>query len=175
MWLWRVGRRARWQGATATNPEQVAEAAKDLCLREQETGLSVFRVADLGEADRVAKLFALTCRERPGRLDYVLIPLEALAPLHGVQLLPVPDPRLHPYLAERHHELQGLKPDLSRQLAQVILAVGGHQIHRLKERDLVEAAGHLTRQDGTLKAYLLGEWTALLFSGPPESEAQQDP
>jgi hypothetical protein len=152
----------------------VAEAAKDLLLREDETGLSVFRVADLGEADRVAKLFALTCRERPGPLDYVLLPPECFVPLHGVALLPVPDEQLHPYLSERHHEVRGLTPDLSRQLAQVLLAAGGHQVHRLKERDLVEAARQLVAQDGSLSIYLIGEWRGILFGGHPEQKSQQD-
>jgi len=94
MWLLRIANRGRWSEKSAEDSNHVDQAAKDVSLRKNEQGLSVFEVEDSAEADWVATLIALTTRPgRPERIDYLLIPPDCFAAL-GLVILPVPDPAL---------------------------------------------------------------------------------
>ena len=168
MWFWRVGRRPRWAETTSPTTAQVAEATRDLLLREQEEGLSVFQVAGEAGAERVAVLFAVTCRERPAHVDYVLIPPKCFASLPSVHLIQVPDTQLHPDLSARHYEAGGLTEELSKRLAEVILRHPGHQVHRLKDKNLCAMARRLVQANAILPTYLCGEWPGILL-GPSSS------
>jgi hypothetical protein len=93
MLVLRVGREARREGALPTDdPGRISQATLDLQLGPDEIGLSVFRVEGEDETIEVAVQFALTCRDRPAHVDFVVFP-EELATDLGLtgQLLP----RLH--------------------------------------------------------------------------------
>src|SRR4051794_166409 len=99
MLVLRIGRQARWAAdRVAADPEHVAQAALDLELAPDETGLSVFRVEGEDERREVAVRFALTCREKPAHVDFVEFPTE-LATTLGLTVAPAPMPELDPYLS----------------------------------------------------------------------------
>ena len=77
MLVLRVGRKARWEGdLPADDPGRISQAALDLQLGPDEVGLSVFRVEGEEETVEVAVRFALTCRDRPAHVDFVVFPAE---------------------------------------------------------------------------------------------------
>src|ERR1700737_4547657 len=120
MW-WRIVRRNRWTNANPVSATDIAKAAEDVDLRDGDDGLSVFAVADANEALQVAQFFGLNCRSRPQLLDYMLIPGACFANL-GLRVTPTPLPKqLHPFLSDRHHEVAGIAPEVSHQLARALL------------------------------------------------------
>jgi len=137
MWLLRIANRGRWMDKSASDPNDLDQAAKDVSLRKNELRLSVFEVEDAAEGDWVATLLALT--GRPGRLekiDYLLISPECFAVL-GLAIIPVPDPELIKDLSERHREVTGMdQPDVAKALAKKILEDDRCQIIRISEGQL---------------------------------------
>jgi hypothetical protein len=87
-----------------------------LRLDAGEHGLSVFRVEGEGEALEVAVRFAITCRANSQHLDFVVFPSELALGL-GLTVRYIPREYLDPFLNARHHEIDGLTPDLSLRLA----------------------------------------------------------
>jgi hypothetical protein len=139
MWLLRIANLGRWSNKSPEVGHHVAQAARDVSLRKNEKGLSVFEVGDAAEADWVATLFALSAR--PGRLekiDYLLMTPECFAAL-GLAILPTPDPGLIEELSSRHREVRGLdQPDAAKVLTKQILEDDRCQIIRITEGALKE-------------------------------------
>jgi hypothetical protein len=163
MWL-RIGRQGRWTGKSPHDPGHVAEAARDLALRPDEEGLTIFRALDAGEAMHLARVFALTCRDRPANLDYVLIPEDCLSDVR-LSVVKKPDPNLHPYLSERHYEIVGTDVETSRALAARIIAHAEHQVRRLKEGEIKQLAAGLVEEDPKLQHFLREGWRHILGLG----------
>jgi hypothetical protein len=162
VYLLRVGRQRRWSfERDATRREDVAEAALDLQLDEDEEGLSVYRVEGEGEVLDVAVRFALTLRSKPQPMDYVVFPSELASDL-GLTVSHVPRPDLDPFLNERHHEIVGLSADSRLRLAEAILSHPGRRVDRLREKDLPRLGAELCRRDPQLRRYLKGVWSTLL-------------
>jgi hypothetical protein len=158
MLVLRIGRKSRWaEDRGADNPAHVAQAALDLELGPGEAGLSVFLVESEGERSEVAVRFALTCRERPAHLDYVVFPAELVTDL-GLTIVPAPMAKLDPYLSERHHEILGLTPELGGQLAAAILASADRQVGRVRDRELLTLGAESCRRDPELRKHLKGDW-----------------
>jgi hypothetical protein len=170
MFLLRVGRFHRWEGSRdSRQPEEVAEAARDLQLAEGEVGLSVYRVEDQIDCREVAIRFAVTQRAKLQHLDYVVFPPNLAMDL-GLTVEPVPRTGLDPYLNDRHHEIFGLTPELTLRLAEAILASDGRQVERIRRHDVVTLAGALYRLHPELRDYMKGSWAELLkgyLSDPP--------
>jgi hypothetical protein len=172
MLVLRVGRKARWEGdLPADDPGRISQATLDLQLGPDEAGLSVFRVEGEDETVEVAVRFALTCRERPAHVDFVVFPAE-LATVLGLTVALVPIEGLDPALNARHHEIIGLTPELSSRLAASILATPERRVGRVRDRDLVALGAELCGRDPELRNYLRGEWAAKLTplpgNPPPE-------
>jgi hypothetical protein len=162
MFLLRIGSRGRWPAERGpAEPGLVDRAASDLTLRAGEANLSVFRVVTAEESEEVALRFALTGREEPRHVDYVVFPSE-LADALGLAVAHAPMDDLDPYLSERHHEIQGLTPEMSRQLARAILDDARWRVERLHKADLKPRGAERCRRDPELRGRLKGDWAKRL-------------
>ena len=75
MFLLRIGSLGRWPSDRGVlNVDAAAKAAADLTLRGRDTGLSVFRVDGGLESTEVALRFAVTRRDEPRNVDFVVFP-----------------------------------------------------------------------------------------------------
>jgi hypothetical protein len=154
MFLLRIGSLGRWRSDRGVlEANAAASAAADLTLRARESGLSVYRVEGAGESTEVALRYALTCRDEPRNVDYIMFPSE-LPEAIGLSVVPAPMPDLEPYLSERHEEILGLTPELSLKLAEAILADGRSRYERIARADLESAGAELCRRDPELKKHL---------------------
>jgi hypothetical protein len=145
--LVRIGRRARWQERSAGVEADVREAAKDLTLRDGETGLSVYRVSNREEARDVALGWALEKRDRDDHVDYLLVNEVSVTETHALTAVPdeeASDSRLRML----HCELTETVPDASRALARKLLASGLLGVERISRTD-VESARRAARDDGS--------------------------
>ena len=79
MLLVRIGRKSRW---SSTEPS-VEEAVKDLSLRPEEKGLSVYKVDSIDLAEDVAKLFAPTARKSVDKIDFILFDESLVSSVEG--------------------------------------------------------------------------------------------
>lgn len=150
-WVLRAAVFARWKG------RDVEKAAKDLRLRDDEEGLSVYRVDDPAEADRVAVLFAMYARTAPGDCDYVLIPEGCVAPF---RLVPKPDTRLPAELGRLHYEIEGLRDveGASVALARAIFEDESSHPARLREAQVLAKAAELVGEQPERAAALEPDW-----------------
>jgi hypothetical protein len=154
MFLLRIGNLGRWPSdRDVLRADAVAKAAADLTLRARDSGLSVFRVAGAVESTDVALRHALTCRDEPRNIDYVVFPSELPTALR-LSVVPAPTTDLEPYLSERHEEILGLTPELSLKLAEAILADGRWRTERIARADLESAGAELCRRDPGLKDHI---------------------
>jgi hypothetical protein len=159
MWFWRKVSRARWdKDRSADDDEHVSIAAEQISLRSGEAGLSIYHVEHEEAARKVAALYASTTAfDRPGKIDFLLIPPECF---DAVGLLPVhvPDDGLHPFLSNRHHEVRDINDETSGRLARAILASSGRRVVRLTPDKLVAIVRSLLANDSTIRTYLRGTW-----------------
>ena len=165
MLVLRVGRKARWEEGDrpADDPLRVSQAALDLQLAPDEAGLSVFQVEGEDEPREVAVRFALTCRDRPAHVDFVVFPAELATGL-GLTVAPVPIEGLDPDLNARHHEIIGLTPELTGRLASSILVSADRRVGRVRDRDVAALGAELCRRDPELRNHLRGDWASRLAS-----------
>ena len=107
-------------GAIRTTKKTFSPALEDLLGTQNP---SVFIVNDDHETKYAAQLFTLTHLAPDINRYFICIPASCLRGIDGVEYSRVDDPDLHPFLAERHHELTGLD-DLDRRyrLARAILS-----------------------------------------------------
>jgi hypothetical protein len=70
----------------------------------------------------------------------------------------VPQEGIDPYLSERHFEIFGLTPELTRGLAAAILRAAGRRVERLSKRDIPPLAAELCRRDPSLQRFLGEGW-----------------
>src|SRR5262245_50879865 len=158
MLLLRIASRGRWAADRVADDQQhLDDAVIDLKLKPREVGLSVFRVEGEEDSREVAVRFALTCRENPRHVDYLVFPSE-LAESLGLAVALVSREDLDPWLSQRHHEILGLTPELSRRLAATILAHVGRLVERVQKVDLMPLGKALCQRDSDLKKFLIGEW-----------------
>lgn len=154
-WVLRVGSYGRWKGGNAE------KAAKDLELREGEDGLSVFRVDDPAEADRVGVQFGMYLRGKPKEVDYVLIPEDAIAA--PLRLAARPDPNLPAELGERHYEIEGLREEgAAVALARAALASTATRISHLRETEVLRVAAELVEEKPERASFLSQAWRETL-------------
>ena len=113
----------------------------------------MFRVEGAEEATEVALRFALTRRDEPRNVDFVVFPGELPRAL-GLSVVPAPAPDLEPYLSERHEEILGLTPEQTIRLAETILADDRWQAGRIAKADLEPCGAELCRRDPELKNHL---------------------
>jgi hypothetical protein len=166
MLLLRVGRLRRWERSRDPgNPDDVAEAARDLQRGEGEPGLSLYRVEDEGDCREVAVRFGITQRGAPQHVDSVVFPSDLATDL-GLTVVSIPCLGLDPYLNDRHHEILGLTPELGLRLAEAILAHAERRVERIRERDLITLGRELCRQHPEVRGYLKGSWPELLDPNP---------
>lgn len=162
MLIMRIDRKGRWTtDRSADNPAHVEDAAGGLELDPGEEGLSVFRAEGELEQREVAVRFAMTCRQRPANLDYVVFSSELALNL-GLTICHVPQEGLDPYLSERHCEIRGLTTELGRRLAASILAENSRRVERLREREIPMLGAQLCRKVPQLHNYLRGRWAEVL-------------
>jgi hypothetical protein len=152
MLLVRIGSRGRW---SATEPS-IERAVKDLGLRPDEIGLSVYRVDSLDTAKNVAKLFAPTARQNVGRIDFVLFDENIVSAVDGLELRKT-GCALHPDLSDMHLEIIGLDPEKSKQLATAILA-SSFSVERISENELIESVRAKMSNDEDFRNYVYEDW-----------------
>jgi len=75
--------------------------------------LSVYRVENCQEADRIITLYAMSGKDQPEQVDYILIPDGALIAL-GIAPAPIPGDINHAFLTSRHYEITGLTDQATR-------------------------------------------------------------
>lgn len=86
----RIAKKQRWELDNETGKlPTVEEAVKDLKLRPEEKGLSLYRLHNKDEADELACIYSVTLRDNPAHFEYVLFPDDILL---GYQVAPVPVP-----------------------------------------------------------------------------------
>lgn len=131
MWMRRaVG--SCWTNCNPDDQAAVAKASADL-IRQGDIRASFFCIDSFEELATVGVLFPATVLEAPKSCDYLLLPaIEVM----GFTFRPAPDPNLHPYLCERHFELDGL--DVPARLESFIrLAFRVASVLRVVRGDLV--------------------------------------
>lgn len=154
MLLVRIGRKSRW---SSTEPS-VEEAVKDLSLRPEEKGLSVYKVDNIDLAKDVAKLFAPTARKSVDKIDFILFDESLVSSVEGLALDKT-GCELHPELAVLHYEIVGLDEQKTRLLATAILS-SPFNVERITEGDLIRAVRSRMEQDKRFKAYIYEEWAS---------------
>lgn len=98
----RIAKAQRWQSDESANLPTVESAIRDLKLRPEENGLSLYRLHKEDEADQLACVYSLTLRDNPAHFEYVLFPAEVLS---GYSVNPVPLPEHPQFLSQRHYEI----------------------------------------------------------------------
>jgi hypothetical protein len=162
MLLLRIANRARWAtDRVADDLSHVADAAVDLKLKPREDGLSAFHVEGQEDSREVAVRFALTCRDDPRHVDYLVFPSE-LAEHLGLVTAYVPREDLDPWSSARHYEILGLTPELTLRLAATILAHAGRSVERVQKGDLIPLGAELCRRDPELRKHLRDDWVPRL-------------
>jgi hypothetical protein len=172
MLLLRVGRKSRWDfDRRSDEPGHVEAAASDLSLRPADQGLlSVYKVECESDEREVALRYAVTCRNKPEPLDYVVFPAD-LATALGLTVAHEPSAEIDPYLSDRHYGISGLDEDLARRLAAAILAHSERRVRRIPERALDGLAISLLRREPGLEPYLKGIWPERLKSNHGEERS----
>jgi hypothetical protein len=163
MLILRIGTRGRWLPKSVVDESKRVElAVRDLARKPGEPGLSVYRVDAEDEERQVAVRFAVTLRSaRSEHLDYIVFPAEVAEGL-GLTVAHVPQEGIDPYLSERHFEILGLTPELTRVLAAAILAVAARRVERLGKREIPLLASELCRRDPSLRRFLAEGWSETL-------------
>jgi hypothetical protein len=150
MWLLRIGKLQHWQD------RDPATGVKDLMLRQGETGLSVYKIADESiEAERVATIFA-GVREGPENSDYVLFSMDVVAKL-GLTIAKTDAPGTHPFLVERHHEILGLshgESDGALALATAIARSDEMRAARISRERVIDTLRALAKTDPLIAEHL---------------------
>lgn len=159
-WVLRLASFRRWKDKDAE------KAAKDLELRDQEEGLSVFKVDDPEDADRIGVLFGMYRRTKPREVDYVLIPERCLA---SFRLVARPDPSLPAEMGALHYEIEGMREveGASLALARAVLADDATQVKHLREAEVLSIAATLVDEDPARKAVLSEDWLRSLAEWKP--------
>lgn len=152
MLLVRIGSKSRW---STTEPSS-ERAAKDLSLRTDEEGLSVYKVDSIENARDIAKLFAPTARKSVGKIDFVLFDESLVAAIEGLGLRKT-ECDLHPELSEAHHEIVGLDDQKACALATAVLS-SSFCAERISESEVIESLRSRMRRDDDFKDYVHEDW-----------------
>jgi hypothetical protein len=131
MWM-RRGKGSCWKKRDPNDSAHVNRAIEDL-IRPGNEKPSFFQVHGCEEVHGAAELFAATVLPGPDSTDFLLLPESGLA---GFLFSFVPDPTLHPYLRQRHFELQGTAGNLEAFIRRAFEIVW---VERLKRKDLSNA------------------------------------
>lgn len=159
-WFLRIAKAQRWQqNETGTSPT-VEDAVKDIMLREDEKGLSLYRLNNGREVDKLACVFSLTLRDNPKHFECVIFP-ESLLSGYQVNAAPV---REHPqFLSERHYEI--LEPSETQllELAERILNSPDKQVLRIKKQQIVDLTiRYGWNETGELRGRIGDKWLGLI-------------
>jgi len=130
----RRGRGTCWKKRDPNHSAHVSAAINDLIRRRDEKP-SFFLVNGCEEVHRSAELFATTVLPGPESIDFLLLPENGLA---GFLFSSAPDLNLHPYLRQKHFELQGMN-DQSHLESFIRRAFGIAWIERVQRNDLKNA------------------------------------
>lgn len=152
MLLVRIGRKSYW----STTEPSVDRAIKDLSLRTDEEGLSVYKVDSIDNAREIAKLFAPTARKSASKIDFILFDESLVTAVEGLGLRKT-ECDLHPELSEAHHEIVGLDDQKSCALATAILS-GSFLAERISESEVIESLRSRMQRDDDFKDYVYEDW-----------------
>jgi hypothetical protein len=134
----RIGKANRWeQSDEADTPPTAEQAVKDLTLRLNEKGLSLYRICNDQEVKELACIFSLTLRDNPTHFEYVLFPSSVLSD-YRVGSKPVSEH--HSFLSERHYEIPEPSTEQLLRLAQHILGSPAKRVGRMKRPHIVAFA-----------------------------------
>lgn len=128
----------RWQHDEETNNSPTAQdAVKDLKVRPDENGLSLYKLQQESEAEELACVYSLVLRDNPKHFEYVLFPASVLSG-YRVDLMPVIN---HPrFLSERHYEIPNPSEEQLLHLAECILASPSKKVARIMKQQIVDYA-----------------------------------
>ncbi len=154
MLLVRIGTQSRW----STSEPSIERAVKDLRLRPDEEGLSVYKVDNIKSARNVAKLFAPTARKSVSKIDFIVFDDSLVTVIEGLTLRKT-GCNLHPELSDLHHEIIGLNDQRSCSLAAAILS-SSFSAERVSEGEVIESVRHRIKQDDRFKGYVHEDWIA---------------
>jgi hypothetical protein len=148
MWIREV--RRSWERLNAESPDDVKAAIASL----RQDRPSFFQADTIHELEEVTGLFGCTVREDPSTRCYLVLPCSLFMDFDFVLKC---DPALHPFLSERHHELEGLEDKLkSPEFAGRSILRGS--VHRLTEGRLKKAVMSRYRHDPEARRRLSSRW-----------------
>jgi hypothetical protein len=155
MWM-RRGLGSCWKNRDPNDLAHVNRAIDDL-IRRGDDKPSFFHVHGCEEVHGLAELFAVTVLPGPQSTDFLLLPESGLL---GFLLSFSPDPNLHPYLRQRHFELQGM--DNRHHLESFIRrAFGIVWVERLQRNFLSEAFQERLCRDADVLSRCNERWRLL--------------
>jgi hypothetical protein len=155
MWVREV--RRSWERLKAESPDDVKAAIASVCQDKP----SFFKADTIDELEEIAGLFGCTVREDPSTRCYLVLPRSLFRDFDFVLKR---DPSLHPFLSERHHELEGLEDKLkSPEFAARSILRGS--IHRLTEGKLKKAVMSRYCHDPEVHRRLSPRWLLEIGSG----------
>jgi hypothetical protein len=131
MWV-RRGLGSSWLNRDPKDPLHIERAVEDL-IRQGDVEASFFNADSCDEVRIVAELFCTTVLQHPQTNEFLLVPREEAV---GFLFKHSPDPNLHPYLRERHFELQGLH-DIEHLHDFIRLSFSFSSVIRLVRSDLI--------------------------------------
>ena len=152
MLLVRIGRKSCW----STTDPSVERAVKDLSLRTDEEGLSVYKVNSIDNARNIAKLFAPTARKSVDKIDFILFDESLVTTIEGLDLRKT-ECDLHPELSEAHHEIVGLDDQKACALASAVLS-SSFCAERISESEVIESLRSRMQHDDQFKDYVYEDW-----------------
>ena len=138
-----------------------SEAAEDIfTLRDGESGVSVYRVHDVDEAEELVVLHEMMSDHRPGKVDYLLLPESLLEPL-GVAIEHESVLNRLGYLSDRHFEIRGISAKTKSELASAVKADGA-EVRRLTGSRVKEIARDCFDRHADVDQYVVrDEWLSL--------------
>lgn len=156
----RIGKASRWEQSETGELPAVEEAAKDLELRPQEQGLSIYRLDHEGEIMNLATVYSLTLRDNPAHFECVIFPASLLS---GYIIDAVPEPSHLPFLSDRHHEILNSSKQTPSQLAELILNSPDKKVQRVKRQEIVDfAIKHELLEKNDFLARVSDKWRKLI-------------
>jgi hypothetical protein len=156
----RIGKAQRWEQNETGELPTVEEAAKDLELRPQERGLSIYRLDHKDEITDLAALYSLTLRDNPAHFECVIFPASLLL---DYRIEAVPEPKHLSFLSDRHHEILDSSEQTPLQLAELILNSPDKKVQRIRRQEIVDfAIKHKLLEKNDFLARVSNKWRKMI-------------
>jgi len=155
MWVREV--RRSWERLNADNPGDVEKAVASISQERP----SFFKANTIDEVEEIARLFGCTVREDPSTRCYLVLPPSLFVDFDFVLKH---DSSLHPFLSERHHELEGID-ERPRSVEFAGRSILRGSVHRLTEGNLKKLVISRYCLDPEVYQRLSQRWLSEIGSG----------